>query len=689
MTDRIGMTRRVFLRTGAEAGAVLLVAANFPLDLAAEPSASPLQPGAWVRVDTDGIVSVIVDETELGQGVLTSLPMIAAEELDADWSKVHPLGVPEDPSTWVRPISTGGSTSVRTGWEPLRQAAAKAREMLRTAAAETWNVPVAECRADNGAIVHAGSGRRLEYGALVERAAQLPVPENPPLKPASEYRFLGKPKPRFDTPAKVRGEPVFCSDLDLPGMLVATVARPPAFGATLRTVDDAAARAVPGVMHVVRIPQGVAVVARSTWAALQGRRALKLDWDTSPAAGLSSEALHAHFAQLAKTPGQPMRSAGDAEAAFASAAKRVEATYHLPFIDHAPMEPMVAAARVKDGHVELWVPTQVPTAAQAAAARVAGVPVGNVKIHVTLPGGGFGRRLQTDDTQIAVEVAKQVDAPVQVFWTREDSMRNGAYRPLTQHYLRGAVDADGKPVAWLHRAMGVGDRGLVASGADSPPYTLPNFLADMHLMPTAVPLGAWRSVSYTHMGFVIETFVDELAALAGKDPLQFRRENLSNPKLRAALELAAEKAGWGTPLPPGRARGIAAVSSFGSHAAEVVELSLAPDGKVKVHRVVVGVHVGRVINPDGLLAQAEGAITLALGYTLKHQITVKEGAVEQGNFDDYPLITIGEMPPVELYAVPSEDPPTGIGEPPVPPLAAAVANALFGLTGRRVRRLPV
>ena len=684
------MTRRDFLRTSAEAGAVLLVAAHFPLDgLLGEMTVPPFQPVAWIRIDTDGLVSVVIDEAELGQGVQTSLPMIVAEELEADWSKVRPAPAPEDPSTWVRPIATGGSTSMRTGWQPLRVAAAKARELLRAAAAEAWRVPVSECRAENGAIVHAGSGRRLEYGALVERAAQLPVFEDPPLKPAAEYRILGAPKPRFDTPAKVRGEPVYCSDLDLPGMVVATVARPPAFGATLRSVDDVAARAVAGVLDVVRVPQGVAVIARHTWAALQGRDALRLEWDTAAAAGRSSDALHAHFATLARTPGQVMRSAGDAEAAFAGAAKQVEATYHLPFMDHAQMEPMIAVAHVRPDGVEVWVPTQVATASQAAAARVAGVDVGKVRLHLMLPGGGFGRRLQTDDVELAVEVAKHTDAPVQVFWTREDSMRNGAYRPLTQHYLRGAVDAAGRPVAWLHRAMGTGDRGLVAVGAESPPYELPNFLADMHLHEAVAPLGAWRAVSYTHMGFVIETFVDELAALAGQDPLAFRRAHLNQPKLRAALELAAEKAGWGTALPTGRARGIAAVSSFGSHAAEVVELSVADDGEITIHRVVCGVHCGRVINPDTLAAQVESAITLALGFTLKHEITLRDGAVEQSNFHDYPILRIGEMPPVELHVVPSDEPPTGIGEPPVSPLAAAVANAIFAATGTRVRRLPI
>jgi isoquinoline 1-oxidoreductase subunit beta len=693
MQGERGVTRRAFLRTSAEAGAALIVAVHLPLDelFAEEARGEGFHPAAWIRIDSDGMVSVVVDEAELGQGVFTSLPMIVAEELEADWSKVRPLPPPTDPSTWPRPISTGGSTSMRQGWEPLRQAAAKAREMLRTAAADMWGVPVAQCRADNGAIVHAPSGRRLEYGALVERAARLPVPDDPPHKPASEYRIIGTSPQRFDLPSKVRGEPVFGSDFSVPGMKVAAVARPAAFGATLRGVDDGAARRVDGVLEVVRIPQGVAVVARSTWAALKGRDALRLDWDTTPAQGLSSDALHERFAGLGAAPGQVMREAGEAEAEFAAAPaeRKVDASYLLPFLDHAPMEAMMATAQVANGRVEVWVPTQVATAAQRAAARVAGVEPGDVTLHALMAGGGFGRRLQTDDVEIAVEIAKQVDGPVQVFWTRQDSIRNGAYRPLTQHRLRGAVDAAGRPAAWLHRAMGVGPRNLVAAGAESPPYELPNFLADMHLLETPIPLGALRSVSYTHMGFVVESFIDELAVLAGQDPFAYRRAHMSNPRLLAAMELAAARSGWGTPLPEGRARGIAAVSCFSSHAAEVAEVSVAPDGTVRVHRVVCGVHCGRVIDPDTLHAQVEGAVAIALGFTLKHEITLTDGAVQQSNFHDYPITRMDEMPVVELHVVPSEEAPTGIGEPPVAPLAAAIANAVFAATGRRVRRLPI
>ncbi|NIP80351.1 MAG: molybdopterin-dependent oxidoreductase [Gemmatimonadetes bacterium] len=469
-------------------------------------------------------------------------------------------------------------------------------------------------------------------------------------------------------------------------MLVASVERPPAFGAELRDYDDGAARQVGGVVAVVRVPQGVAVVARNSWAALEGRRALRVTWDPPPDP-VSSEALLTEFERLAGVAGEVEAERGDPDAGIARADAIVEADYALPFLDHAPMEPMNAVARVDGDRVEVWVPTQVATAAQQAAARVAGVEPGDVVLHSTLIGGGFGRRLRTDDVELAVEVAKRVDGPVQVLWTREDSIRNGFYRPLTYHRLRAGL-RDGAPSGWTHRLVGAGSRGLVVSGAGQPPYRLPDLRVDYHLPETPVPVGAWRSVSYTHLGFVIESFVDELAHAAGRDPYRFRQGLMTEPKLRAAMDLAAERAGWERGAPAGRALGIAAVSSFSSHVAEVADVSVR-DGQVRVHKVVCGVHCGRVINPDTLRAQIEGGITLALSYTLKHAITLEDGAVREGNFTDYPLLRMDEMPEVEVHVVPSTDPPTGIGEPPVPPLAAAVANAVFAATGRRIRRLPI
>ena len=686
MAER-NVTRRDFLLTGASGGAALVIAVHLPAwDLfAQEARGEGFHPAAWIRIDTDGIVSVVVDEAELGQGPLTSLPMIVAEELCADWSKVRPLKPPSDPSSWVRTISTGGSTSTRMAWDPLRNAGAAAREMLRQAAADAWGVPVREVRAENGEIIHDASGRRRGYGALVEAAATLPVPEDPPLKDPSDYTIVGTQKPRFDMPEKVDGTAVFGFDVAVDGMKVASVEQAPAFGATVRSLDDTAARRVAGVIDVVRVPQGVAVVAENTWAALQGRESLRVEWDTRSASGLSSSALYEEFEGLMDRRGRVEKEEGDVERALGD--EPITADFRLPFLDHAPMEPMNAVARVDGTGVEVWAPTQVATAAQSAAARVAGVEPGNVVLNWVYPGGGFGRRLETDDVELAVEVAKRVDGPVQVVWTREDSIRHGAYRPLTYHRLRGSLD--GRAIAgWHHRVAGAGSRGLVVPGSGSPPYRIPNLLADYHLKETAVPVGAWRSVSYTHMGFVIESFMDMLARAAGVDPYRFRRGHMTRPKLMAAMDLAAEKAGWDQGAPEGRALGIAAVSSFSSHAAEVAEVSVV-DGQVKVHKVTVGVHVGRVINPDTLRAQVEGAVTLALGYTLKHGITIEDGAVAQDNFTNYPIIRIDEMPEVELHVVPSDDPPTGIGEPPVPPLAAAVANAVVAATGVRITELPI
>ena len=681
------VSRRDFLLTSAKGGAALVIAVHLPArDLfAREARGDGFHPAAWIRIDTDGIVEVVVDEAELGQGVLTSLPMIVAEELGADWSKVRPLKPPSDPSSWVRTISTGGSTSTRMAWDPLRKAGASAREMLREAAAREWGVPVGETRVEEGHVIHDGSGRRSAFGSLVEAAAALPVPEDPPLKDPSEYTIVGKQKPRFDMPEKVDGTAVFGFDVSMDGMKVASVEQAPAFGASVESFDDAAARRVAGVIDVFRVPQGVAVVAESTWAALPGREALRVEWDTRSARGLSSSALLEEFEGLMDRSGRVEEEHGNVEEALGG--DPITADFRLPFLDHAPMEPMNAVARVDGNGVEVWAPTQVATAAQQAAARVAGVEPGDVVLTWVYPGGGFGRRLQTDDVQLAVEVAKRVDGPVQVVWTREDSIRHGAYRPLTYHRLRGSIN--GRSISgWHHRVAGVGSHGLVVPGAGNPPYRIPNLRADYHLKQTAVPVGAWRSVSYTHMGFVIESFIDMLAHAAGADPYRFRRAHMTEPKLLAAMDLAAEKAGWDEGAPEGRTLGIAAVSSFSSHAAEVAEVSVT-DGKVRVHKVTVGVHVGRVINPDTLRAQVESAVTLALGFTLKHGLTIEDGAVVEGNYTDYPIVRIDEMPEVELHVVPSEESPTGIGEPPVPPLAAAVANAVFAATGVRVAELPI
>jgi isoquinoline 1-oxidoreductase beta subunit len=698
------LNRRDFIRTGAQAGAALVIAVSLPGADAlagvttgaggATDDVASLKANAWIQVDADGSVSVVVDKHEMGQGVLTTFRMIVADELEVELARVNLLPVPEDPAAWEanggRFIFTGGSTSTRTSWEPLRMGAAAGREMLRSAAAARLGVPVDACVARAGAIVHEQSGRRLSYAELVDDAARLPVPPKPALKPNSAFKIIGRDAARVEGPEKVRGTAVFGYDVELPDMLIASVERPPAFGAVLKTVNDVAARRVAGVVDVIRIPQGVAVVARNTWAAFKGRQALRLDWDTTPATGLSSDALWTELATLCKQPGKVTRNVGDANAALARAARVVQAEYFAPYMDHIPMEPMNATALVRPDGVEVWVPTQSASASQQAAAGVAGVKPAAVKVHSLLLGGGFGRRFAADDVVIAVEVAKRVPGkPVKVVWTREDSVRNGAYRPLTYHSFRGGLDAAGNPVALLHRIGGVSDSGTVGNGEENP-YAFPNHRAEQHLKQTAVPTGPWRSVSFTHMGWVTDGFMDELAVAARKDPYQFKRAALAhNPKLLACIDLAAQKAGWGKPLPAGHARGIAASSSFNSHAAEVADVSISPDGEVKVHRVVVAAHVGTVVNPVTLAAQVESAVTLALGFTLRHGITVVDGAVQESNFHDYPVMRLDEMPAIEFYPVPSEEPPTGIGEPPVPPLPPAVTNAIFAATGKRIRRLPI
>ncbi len=680
------LDRREFIRTSATAGAGLVIAVYFPWADAWAGQAE-LHPAAWLTIDPDGVVTVIVDEAEMGQGVMTALPMIIAEELEADWSTIRVLGPPENPAGWVRNISTGGSTSVRHAWDPFRKAGAAAREMLRTAAAEAWGVDRSVCRAENGAIVN--GDRRATYGELAERAAALPVPEDPPLKDRSDYTVLGGRKPRVDMRGKVDGTAVFGTDVEVDGMLMASVEHPPAFCASVASLDDAGARRVDGVVDVVQIPQGVAVVARNTFAALEGRRALRIAWDMGPNADMSTASLFARCEELARSQGEVERDDGDVDRALRRAGRTLEATYRLPFLDHATMETMNCTARVRDGAVEVWAPTQVATAAQRAAAQVAGVEPEDVVFHVTLLGSGFGRRLQVDYVVEAVEIAKRIDAPVQLFWTREDTTRNGAYRPLTYHTLRGGIDG-GRATAWHHRLVGTGSRGLVVPGAHDNPYAIPNLRVDYHLEDWGIPLGAWRSVAYTQNGFVVESFIDELAHAAGADPFEFRRELLRDElRLRGALELAAERAGWGERMPDGKGRGIAAVHSYGSWVAEVADVTVADDGSVTVDRVVCGVDCGQVINPYIVEAQMQSAVTLALGYTFKHAITIEGGGVVESNFTDYPILRIDEMPAVEVYFVQNEERPGGIGEPGVPPLSAAVANAIFDATGVRVREQPI
>jgi len=711
------LSRREFLQTAAGAGLVLAIHLPPPLrrDVRAD-SADPFAPNAWLAIAPDGTVTVTMDRSEMGQGAPTALAMLVAEELEADWATVRLGTTVENPAAWSRRMLTGGSSSVRTSYEPLRKAGAAAREMLVAAAAAQWGVEPATCQARQGTVVHTATGRSLPYKALVAKAATLPVPANPTLKPPAEFRYLGKRVKRLDTPLKIDGSAVFGLDVQVPGMLVASIQRCPVIGGKVKRYDAAKAKALPGVRHVVELPEipgtgggffptrtaaGVAVVADTYWQALQGRRALEVEWDEGPNAGLSSAGISALFAQLAVQPGVVARKEGEPDAALGAAAKKIAAVYEVPFLYHATMEPMNATAHVRSDGCDVWAPTQNQTGAQAVAAQYAGVPIEQVRVHTTFLGGGFGRRAETDFVAEAVQLSKAVGAPVKVIWSREDDVQHGFYRPASYHAFAAGVDAAGAPTAWTHRIVAPAilarfgplqdgiDRTTV-EGAANLPYGFPNLRVEQTVADLPVPLGFWRSVGSSHNAFVTESFVDEVAVAAGKDPFELRRALLAaQPRHRAVLELAAQKAGWGTPAPAGRGRGIALAESFGSIVAEVAEVSLESDGQVRVHRVVCAVDCGPIVNPDTIEAQMQSGVVYGLTAALYGAITIDKGRVQQSNFNDYPMLRLREMPAVETYIVPSDAKQGGMGEPGTPPIAPAVCNAIFALTGKRIRKLPI
>jgi len=690
------LSRRNFVKTTGAAGAGLVIGFHIPwLQGCAGPPPVPveggMQPNAWIRIDPAGFVHVVYDDHEMGQGSSTGFLMMVCDELEADWSKIVWEPVPTDPSNWVRGISTGGSTTIRLGWAPLRNAAAQAREVLREAAALRWEVAVSECVAKEHEVTHEGSGRSLGYGELAEEAATLHVPDDPPKKSHEDYWLIGHSTDRLDLPDKVVGKTEFGMDLRLPGMLFASVSRPPAFQGGIRSFDDTAARAVPGVIDVFEVEGGIAVVARDTWSAFKGREALEVDWDPGPFADQSSETLKARGRALAGQPGDVQREEGDFARGIAQAAQVVEASYDTHFLDHVPMEPLNATAWVQGDRVEVWCPTQGATSGQRMAARVAGVPEENVVFNSMLAGGGFGRRLNSDDTEFAVKVAMKVDAPVQVVWTREDTFAHGFYRPYTHQTMRAGLDAEGWPVAWLHRIYGQPPRGTSTGGAANPPYALPNFRCDNHLEDWGIPIGPWRSVGNTQTCFAVESFMDECAHAAGIGPVTYKRRLMedANPRLLNCVLMAAERAEWGREMGERQGQGIAAWTCFGGYGAMVAEVTVAPDGTVTVDRVVAAMDHGIIVNPEAVRSQIEGGIVLSLTATLKAEVHIENGVAVESNFHNHPLLTIREMPLVEVHFVESTEVPGGVGEPPIPPPPPAVCNAIFAATGVRIRELPV
>lgn len=709
MSATFSIPRRRFLQTTAVATTGLLIGFRLPLRAEAAETPGEFKPNAFLRIAPSGRVTVIVGRSEMGQGVYTALPMIVAEELDADWSHVGVESAPAAPEynhTVFHMQITGGSTSVWSSYEQLRKAGAAARTMLVAAAAQSWNVDPAACRTEKSFVIHDATNRRLSYGELTQAAAKLSPPAEVALKDPKNFSLIGKPTRRLDAPEKVNGKAIFGLDVRVPGMLTAVIARPPVFGAKVRSVNADRTMAIPGVKAVHQVDTGVAVVADSFWPAKRGRDALEIKWDEGSKAGFSTTKLREEYIELARKAGAVARNEGDAASALATAAKKIEAVYAVPYLAHAAMEPLNCVADVRADGCDIWTGAQVQSLNQAMAAQLTGLPPEKVRLHTTLLGGGFGLVPDSDFVRDAVEVSLAVKAPVKVIWTREDDMRGGWYRPLWVDRFRAGLDANGNIVAWAHTIVGqsiatgtvfessltVKDGIEISSveGAADLPYAIPNVLVDLHSPKAGIPVWWWRSVGNSHTGFVVESFVDEVANAAGKDPVEFRRRLLAkHPRHRGVLELAAEKAGWGKPLPAGRSRGIAVHESFGSFVAQVAEVSVAPGGALRVHRVVCAIDCGQVVNPDTIRAQMEGGINFGLTAVLYGEITIENGRVQQRNFHDYRMLRMHEAPEIEVHIVPSREKHGGVGEPGVPPIAAAVGNAIFAATGKRIRRLPI
>ncbi|MDH3529442.1 MAG: xanthine dehydrogenase family protein molybdopterin-binding subunit [Acidobacteriota bacterium] len=714
MTKENSLDRRSFLKTSLAAGGALLIGFNLPLQSRAESrmgagTVEDLEPNAFIRISKDGSLTVRIGQAEMGQGVLTSLAMIVADELEIDWENVSYEAVGAD-AAFANPLFgmqvTGGSTTIRGFYNPLRKSAAAAREMIVSAAAAEWGVEPDECRAESGKVAHAASGRSAAYGDLFERAATLTPPAEPKLKDPKDFKIIGKDAKRLDSAAKSDGTAIFGIDVKLPGLLTAQIVRSPVFGGKVSKVDDKAALAVKGVKAVVPLGYGVGVVADSFWAARSGRRALKIDWDLGPNAAVSSESIYKDFAEAAANgKGKAAKKSGDAAGSKSKAVKTVESEYFLPFLAHATMEPLNFTADVRADGCDVYGGSQAQGFVQMVAAQITGMPPDKIKVHQTLLGGGFGRRAELDFVTDAILLSKAVGKPVKVIWTREDDTQQDVYRPASYSRISAGLGADGKPLFWHHRIVNSSIMARVGKafgfppaeiddssveGANDIPYEIPNVLVEWVEQETGVPVGFWRSVGHSHTAFVVESFLDELASAAGVDPYEFRKSLLEKDKRKlAVLNLAAEKAGWGTKPAAGISRGIAMHESFGSIVAQVAEVSVSNTGKVDVRRVVCAVDCGSVVNPDTVKAQMEGGIVFGLTAALYGEVGIKDGGAVERNFNNYKMLRIDEMPAVEVHIMPSTESPGGVGEPGTPPIAPAVANAIFAGTGKRIRKLPI
>jgi isoquinoline 1-oxidoreductase beta subunit len=712
MKELAHIDRRSFLASVAAAGGALALGFDIPFGPPTVHASTPNREiTAWIVIEPDETVIIRVARSEMGQGSFTALPMLVAEELECDWSKVKAEFVaPEENLGRNRAwgdMSTGGSRSIRASQDYLRKAGATAREMLIAAAAGQWSVAASECRAENGVIVHIPSGRSATFGRIAQAAAQVPAPKDVKLKDPKDWKLAGTPRKRLEIIDKIQGKPIYGIDVRVPDMLYAAVMQAPVFRGKVKSVDESKIGGIKGVRKIVRLDDAVAAIADSWWQAKKAVEALEISWDDGGNGQVTSDSIDDFLRTgLAAEEAGVGRKDGDVAAGLAAAAKRVEAEYAVPFLSHATLEPQNCTAHVTADKVEIWAPTQSGEATLAIAAQAAGVPLRNVVVHKTMLGGGFGRRgAMQDFVSLAVRIAKQVDQPVKVLWTREEDMRHDFYRPVAMTRMTAGLDASGMPIAWHVRMTGSSimatmrpipglvDKHFQEGFLEDMPYDIPNYLADYAMRMTHVPAGFWRCVNHTQNCFFKESFIDELADAAGQDPYQYRRKMLRNhpraDKFIRVLDAAAASAGWGTPLPDGRHRGIALNEVHGTYNAAVIEVSVGDRHALRVHRVVSAIDCGHVVNPMTVEMQVESATVYALTAALYGEITIKDGRVEQSNFHDYRMLRLAQMPKVETVIVPGGGFWGGVGEPPVAVVAPALCNAIFAATGKRVRSLPL